>query len=92
MISNFDSRGSPRSQACQTTLMRCAAGPALAAAADFDPCQEKSFDSPIATWLPLTYAVNRPNRSMGRPDRYPFVIAPAVVAKLRFIHDLTNAL
>jgi hypothetical protein len=43
--------------------MRCAAGPALAAAADFDPCQEKSFDSPIATWLPLTYAVNRPRSS-----------------------------
>ena len=29
---------------------------------------------------------------MGRPDRYPFVIAPPVVAKLRFIHELTIAL
>jgi hypothetical protein len=28
---------------------------------------------------------------MGQPDLYPFVIAPAVVAKLRFIHDLTIA-
>jgi hypothetical protein len=65
--------------------------PALAAIADFDPYRERSFDSLIDTWLPLTYAVNSLNRSMGQPDLYPFVIAPAVVAKLRFIHDLTIA-
>jgi hypothetical protein len=65
--------------------------PALAAVADFDPYQEKSFESLIATWLPLTYAVNSLNRSMGQPDLYPFVIAPPVVAKLRFIHELTTA-
>jgi hypothetical protein len=27
---------------------------------------------------------------MGRPDLYPFVIAPAVVEKLRFIHELVR--
>ena len=65
--------------------------PSLAAVADFDPYQEKSFESLIATWLPLTYAVNSLNRSMGQPDLYPFVIAPPVIAKLRFVHELTTA-
>lgn len=73
-------------------LRAAGSDPALEAAAGFDPCQEKSFLSPIATWLPLTYAVNRPDRSMGRPDRYPFVIAQPVVAKLRFVHERTIAL
>jgi hypothetical protein len=27
---------------------------------------------------------------MGRPDLYPFVLAPAVVEKLRFIHELVR--
>ena len=36
----------------------------------------------MAMWLPLTYALNQVNRSMGRDDLYPFVLAPRVVAKL----------
>ena len=39
-------------------------------------------------WLPLTYAVNSLNHSMGQPDLYPFVLAPTVMDKLRFVHDL----
>jgi len=35
--------------------------------------------------------MNSVNRAMGRPDLYPFVIAPAVVEKLRFIHDLVRS-
>jgi hypothetical protein len=35
--------------------------------------------------------MNSVNRAMGRPDLYPFVIAPAVVKKLRFIHELVRA-
>jgi hypothetical protein len=34
--------------------------------------------------------MNSVNRAMGRADLYPFVIAPAVVQKLRFIHDLVR--
>jgi hypothetical protein len=34
--------------------------------------------------------MNSVNRAMGRPDLYPFIIAPAVVEKLRFIHDLVR--
>jgi hypothetical protein len=28
------------------------------------------------------------NQSMGLPDLYPFVLAPAVMGKLRFVHGL----
>jgi hypothetical protein len=44
------------------------------------------FDDLIATWVPLTVALNSLNRSMGFPDLYPFVLADRVVSKLRFVH------
>ena len=44
----------------------------------------------IEAWLPLTYAVNSLNRSMGQPDLYPFVLPPAAVDKLRFVHDVVS--
>ena len=39
----------------------------------------------LAAWVPLTYALNALNRSMGAPDLYPFVLGSAVVEKLGFI-------
>ena len=42
------------------------------------------------TWLPLTYALNAVNRSMGKDDLYPFVLSEAVLAKLEFVHDLVQ--
>ena len=45
----------------------------------------------IEAWLPLTFAVNSINRSMGLPDLYPFVLAPTVIAKLTFVHDRIRA-
>jgi hypothetical protein len=42
----------------------------------------------IDDWLPLTFALNSINRCMGQPDLYPFIIAPPVIEKLGFIHDL----
>ncbi|MEE4024062.1 putative zinc-binding metallopeptidase [Gordonia sp. PKS22-38] len=39
-------------------------------------------------WLPLTWALNQINRSMGHPDLYPFVLPPAVLEKIRFVHNL----
>jgi hypothetical protein len=44
----------------------------------------------LDTWLPLTYALNALNRSMGAEDVYPFVIAPKVIDKLGFIHALVD--
>jgi hypothetical protein len=40
------------------------------------------------TWLPLTKGLNQINRSMGKPDLYPFVLAQSVIAKLQFVADL----
>jgi hypothetical protein len=42
----------------------------------------------LDAWLPLTYALNAINRSMGSSDLYPFVIAPPVQSKLAFVHRL----
>ena len=49
------------------------------------------MDRIIDAWLPLTFAVNSINRSMGQPDLYPFVLAPPVIGKLSFIHDRIHA-
>jgi hypothetical protein len=46
------------------------------------------FDEIVKMWLPLTLALNQVNRSMGGKDLYPFVLAPAVIDKLRFVHRL----
>ena len=65
-------------------------GHELEAEVDFDPHKAKSIDDLIENWLPLTYAVNALNRSMGQPDLYPFILSPAVIAKLGYMHDLTH--
>jgi len=51
-----------------------------------DPYTIGNFDEIIKLWLPLTFAVNNLNRSMGHQDFYPFIISPEVIEKLRFIH------
>ncbi|MET9489387.1 putative zinc-binding metallopeptidase [Nocardia sp. NPDC006630] len=49
---------------------------------------EAGFDRITELWLPLTWALNMVNRSMGHPDLYPFVLAGPVLDKMRFIHEL----
>jgi hypothetical protein len=49
------------------------------------------MDRIIDTWLPLTFAVNSINRSMGQPDLYPFVLPPPVIWKLAFLHERIRA-
>jgi hypothetical protein len=58
-----------------------------AAPAEVDADAEP-FDAVLAEWLPLTYALNAVNRSMGRDDLYPFVLSPPVVEKLSWVHRL----
>jgi len=58
----------------------------LAAVPMADP-GEHDFATLLGSWLPLTYALNAINRSMGRDDLYPFALAPAVVKKLSFVHQ-----
>ena len=45
----------------------------------------------LDAWLPLTYALNAINRSLGEADLYPFVLAPPVIEKLAFIDELVQA-
>jgi hypothetical protein len=48
--------------------------------------EDDSFDRAIQAWVPLTYAINSLNRSMGLPDWYPFTMPPDALSKLRFVH------
>jgi hypothetical protein len=64
----------------------------LTAAADRDPYKARSMTSMLDAWLPITFAVNSLNRSMGQPDLYPFVIAGPAVRKLEYIHELIHKL
>lgn len=63
---------------------------AYSAAVDFDPHAAASVDQLIRRWLPIAGAVNSINRCMGQPDLYPFVLTPAVIEKLGFVHDLVR--
>jgi hypothetical protein len=49
-----------------------------------------AFDTIIEMWLPLAWALNMENRSMGKDDLYPFVLPPAVLEKMRFIHTVID--
>jgi hypothetical protein len=69
---------------------RVSKGADLATKIDFD-AHIAEMDRIIEAWLPLTYAVNSINRSMGLPDLYPFVLAPSVIVKLTFVHDRIRA-
>ncbi len=51
----------------------------------------EAFETVIAEWLPLTYALNALNRSMGRDDLYPFVLSPPAIAKLHVMAELARA-
>jgi hypothetical protein len=69
---------------------RIAKGSEFSTVVDFDP-HAADMDRIIEAWLPLTFAVNSINRSMGQPDLYPFVLAPAVINKLEFVHTRIHA-
>jgi hypothetical protein len=64
--------------------------PDLEAEIDFDSYRAKDVATLIEAWLPLAFAVNSLNRSMGQPDLYPFVLAPRAIEKMGYIHDLIH--
>ncbi|HET7665608.1 MAG TPA: putative zinc-binding metallopeptidase [Mycobacterium sp.] len=74
------------------TLDTAAAFGFAPAAATFDRRMlgPSGFDAIIDMWLPLSWALNMINRSMGRDDLYPFVLPPAVLDKMRFIHTIID--
>jgi hypothetical protein len=74
------------------TLDTAAAFSFAPAAATFDRRNlgPSGFDAIIEMWLPLSWALNMVNRSMGHDDLYPFVLPPAVLEKMRFIHTVID--
>ena len=64
--------------------------PALHASVGLDAYAAGSFQPLIDAWLPLTFAMNSMNRSMGLNDLYPFILSPVVIEKLGFVHDLVH--
>jgi len=64
---------------------------ALHADLNFDPYRAKSVRSIIEAWLPLTFAMNNLNRSMGYSDLYPFILSEPVIEKMQFIHETVHA-
>ena len=53
-----------------------------------DPYEISRFETIFKIWMPVSFAINSLNRSMGVPDAYPFVVSPAVVMKMKAIHQL----
>jgi len=64
--------------------------PAMDADISFDPHRVADIRRLVDAWLPLTWAINSLNRTMGQADMYPFVIAPPVVEKMAYIHGLVR--
>jgi hypothetical protein len=52
------------------------------------PALASDFASVLEAWIPLTYALNELNRSMGARDLYPFVLTEPVLAKLAYVDAL----
>jgi hypothetical protein len=50
--------------------------------------RERFRDLVTEVWMPLARALNLVNRSLGKDDLYPFVIAPRVLDKLDYIASL----
>jgi hypothetical protein len=63
----------------------------LRAEVGFDPYEAESIQPLIEAWLPLTFALNSINRSMGIPDLYPFILTGPVIQKLGFVHQIVHA-
>jgi hypothetical protein len=56
----------------------------------FDSYVAGTMERLIDAWLPFVFAMNNVSRAMGEADVYPFVIAPPVVRKFGFIHQLVR--
>ena len=52
---------------------------------DRNPYGVETMGDLIGEWLPVVFAVNSLNRSMGQQDLYPFVLSPNAIAKMDFV-------
>ncbi len=55
---------------------------------EFDPYDIADFRPIIDNWLPITFAMNSLNRSMGQQDLYPFVLSQPAIDKLAYVHGV----
>lgn len=55
-----------------------------------NPYETDDFEGIVNAWLPFTFATNSVNRAMGLRDLYPFILSPAVIGKLGFVHALVR--
>ena len=56
------------------------------------PADETDLQTRIVRhWLPISQFINAMSRSLGGRDSYPFVVPPAVLDKLAFIHEVIVA-
>jgi hypothetical protein len=62
----------------------------LSADIDFDPYAVDDFKRIVDAWLPFVFAMNSVSRAIGSRDLYPFVLAPPVIEKLNFVHELVH--
>ncbi|MFP4683457.1 MAG: putative zinc-binding metallopeptidase [Ectothiorhodospira sp.] len=65
-------------------------GPVLRAAPDFDPYTQEDFGILTEHWLPLSYALNMLNESMGHPPAYPFVLPRPALEKLALVNRIIH--
>ncbi len=56
-----------------------------------EDCNDKPFAYQLRVWTELSMGLNEINRSLGVRDPYPFVIGPAIAAKLAFVSDCISA-
>lgn len=59
-------------------------------ASDPEELDPETIEQIIDAWLPLSYALNAVNRSMGVDDLYPFVLRQPVIVKLGFVHRMVR--
>ena len=62
----------------------------IEAAINFDPYKTRRWETLIDAWLPIEFATNSMNRSMGLTDLYPFVLSPKAIKKLAYVHVLVH--
>ncbi len=55
-----------------------------------DPYGSVAIETIVAVWLPVSTALNSMSKAMGKDDLYPFVLSPAVIEKLGFVHGLVR--
>ena len=66
--------------------------PTMSMKSEFNPYLQADFSAVIEAFLPLTFAINSINRSMGLSDIYPFTLSSTVIKKLNFIHYLVKSI